>query len=147
MITEAYSNELDRYFTLWCLCKAMYENWSKVYGFSCNETLVLNFVAKSKFCTQKQIAEKLEISKQTVNMILKRFENDGYVELTVNEMDKRSKFIKLTKKGREISDRLIADLLKIEMDSVRELGIDNFRQMNDVQEQYIKLFNKFSHSL
>lgn len=141
---EMYTGELDRYFTLWRLCKAMYENWSKTYGFSCNETLVINFIAKSKFCTQKHISDGLQISKQTVNMILKRFEKEGYVELTVNDMDKRSKFIKLTDKGSKASAELIADLLSIEIDTVKEMGIDKFRQMNDVQEEYIKLFNKYA---
>lgn len=141
---EMYTGELDRYFTLWRLCKAMYENWSKTYGFSCNETLVINFIAKSKFCTQKHISDGLQISKQTVNMILKRFEKEGYVELTVNDMDKRSKFIKLTDKGSKASTELIADLLSIEIDTVKEMGIDKFRQMNDVQEEYIKLFNKYA---
>ena len=141
---EMYTGELDRYFTLWRLCKAMYENWSKTYGFSCNETLVINFIAKSKFCTQKHISDGLQISKQTVNMILKRFEKEGYIELTVNDMDKRSKFIKLTDKGSKASAELIADLLSIEIDTVKEMGIDKFRQMNDVQEEYIKLFNKYA---
>ena len=141
---EMYTGELDRYFTLWRLCKAMYENWSKTYGFSCNETLVINFIAKSKFCTQKHISDGLQISKQTVNMILKRFEKEGYVELTVNDMDKRSKFIKLTDKGSKASAELIADLLSIEIDTVKEMGIDKFRQMNDVQEEYIRLFNKYA---
>ena len=81
---------------------------------------------------------------QTVNMILKRFEKEGYVELTVNDMDKRSKFIKLTDKGSKASTELIADLLSIEIDTVKEMGIDKFRQMNDVQEEYIKLFNKYA---
>ena len=141
---EMYTGELDRYFTLWRLCKAMYENWSKTYGFSCNETLVINFIAKSNFCTQKHISDGLQISKQTVNMILKRFEKEGYVELTVNDMDKRSKFIKLTDKGSKASEELIADLLSIEIDTVKEMGINKFRQMNDVQEEYIKLFNKYA---
>jgi DNA-binding MarR family transcriptional regulator len=141
---EMYTGELDRYFTLWRLCKAMYENWSKTYGFSCNETLVINFIAKSSFCTQKHISDGLQISKQTVNMILKRFEKEGYVELSVNDMDKRSKFIKLTDKGNKASAELIADLLSIEIDTVKEMGIDKFRQMNDVQEEYIKLFNKYA---
>ncbi|MBP0960885.1 MAG: winged helix-turn-helix transcriptional regulator [Oscillospiraceae bacterium] len=117
---EMYTGELDRYFTLWRLCKAMYENWSKTYGFSCNETLVINFIAKSSFCTQKHISDGLQISKQTVNMILKRFEKEGYVELSVNDMDKRSKFIKLTDKGSKASAELIADLLSIEIDTVRK---------------------------
>ena len=142
---EIYTGELDRYFTLWRLCKAMYENWSKTYGFSCNETLVLNFIAKSSFCTQKHISDGLQISKQTVNMILKRFEKEGLVELSVNDMDKRSKFIKLTDKGNKASAELIADLLSIEIDTVKEMGIDKFRQMNDVQEEYIKLFNKYAN--
>lgn len=125
---EMYTGELDRYFTLWRLCKAMYENWSKTYGFSCNETLVINFIAKSSFCTQKHISDGLQISKQTVNMILKRFEKEGYVELSVNDMDKRSKFIKLTDKGSKASAELIADLLSIEIDTVKEMGIDKFRR-------------------
>ena len=146
MMHEAYSGELDRYFTLWRLCQAMYENWSKTYGFSCNETLVINFIAKSSFCTQKHISDGLQISKQTVNMILKRFEKEGYVELSVNDMDKRSKFIRLTEKGSKASAQIISDLLNIEIESVKEMGIDKFRKMNDAQEEYIRLFNKYAHT-
>ena len=144
MQNEIYTTELDRYFTLWRMCKAMYENWSKTYGFSCNETLVLNYIANNRQCTQKQISDCLQISKQTINMILKRFESDGLVEMSVNDMDKRSKFIKLTEKGSKASAELISDLFNIEVESVKKMGVAKFRMMNDGQEEYIKLFHYFA---
>lgn len=139
--------EIERFFTLWRTCNAMYETWSKPYGFSPNETLVLHFLAKNKDCTQKKISESLQISKQTVNMILKRFENDSLVTFETNGMDRRSKFIIVTEKGHAVSDEIINDLNEHHQNVIKKIGIDLFRLMNDGQEVYIKSFKELSGQL
>jgi len=136
-----YVEELHRFFQLWRHCNAMYEEWSRNHGFSCNEILVLTNISENKNCTQKMVSESMRLSKQTVNMILKRFEQDGLVSMEVSEKDKRSKIIHMTEKGCKTAEALISELITLESETVRKVGIDNFRLMNDVQEKYISNFS------
>lgn len=142
MTTTDFQNELTRYFVLWRQCNAMYERWSKKYGFSCNEILVLNFMFQNSGCTQKNISENLSISKQTVNMILKRFEKEEYVKMTTSRTDKRSKLLQLTEKGIDTANYVLDELVTIEMNAFKQMGYDMVLNMNNGQQNYIDLFIK-----
>ena len=48
------------------------------------------------------ISEKWHIPKQTVNTILKDFQNKGYVEMVSSEDDKRNKIVCLTEAGKKL---------------------------------------------
>jgi len=144
MDDSIYGEELHRYFILWRKCNSMYETWAKKYDLSCNEVLVLNTIVQTPNCTQKIISEWLSISKQTVNMILKRFENDGIVIMKPYELDKRSKIITLTEKGIITSKKLMSELIEIETKAAKGLGLDRFSAMNNTQEDYIRLFTQYA---
>lgn len=139
-----YGEELHRNFKLWRYTNAMYENWSKKYGYSCNEILVLNTISKTPDCTQKFISDWLKISKQTINMILKRFENDGLAVMETSAQDKRSKVITLTEKGEKVTRDLIDDLIDVQSEAIKTFGLDSFRTMNDIQEKYLNEFTKIA---
>lgn len=67
--------QLQRYYALWKECTAMYEKWSKDQGLSSNGVFALySFYESNGRCTQKMISEEWNISKQTVNTILKDFQ-------------------------------------------------------------------------
>lgn len=52
------------------------------------------------------ITEQIAFSHITVKNIVKELENDGLVEITPNAHDKRSKLVKLTRKGKHLLKRL-----------------------------------------
>lgn len=133
--------ELQRYYTLWKDCTAMYEEWSKEQGLSSNGVLLLySFYEGDETCTQKKISEKWCIPKQTVNTILKDFQKKGYVELISMPEDKRNKMIRLTDSGKVYAETIIKKLHEKEIYVIEKMGLDNIEIMNDKLEIFIRLF-------
>lgn len=52
--------------------------------------------------TMKELAVKIDRDKSTLTALSKKLIKSGYVELTTNQEDKRSKLIRLTKKGKKV---------------------------------------------
>lgn len=135
--------ELERYYSLWKDCNAMYEEWSKEQGLSSNGVLVLySFYEGNEVCTQKSISQKWCIPKQTVNTILKDFLRKGYVEMFSQPEDKRNKLIRLTASGRRFASDIIGKLQKKEMYVMEKMGLEGIISMNDKTEQFITLFRE-----
>lgn len=135
--------QLQRYYSLWKDCTAMYEEWSKTQGLSSNGVLVLySFYEEEKACTQKSISQKWCIPKQTVNTILKDFSEKGYVEMVSQSEDKRNKLLRLTDSGRKFADDVIGKLHKKEIYVMEKMGLENIKSMNDNLESFIQLFRE-----
>lgn len=49
--------------------------------------------------TMKELAKKIDRDKSTLTPLIKKLVKDGYVTLSVNETDKRSKVVCITEKG------------------------------------------------
>ncbi len=54
--------------------------------------------------TLKQLALRIRRDKSTVTALVNKLVKSGYVKLIVNEQDKRSKYICLTKKGKQLKE-------------------------------------------
>lgn len=140
---EKMLEQLQRYYTLWKDCTAVYEEWSKTQGLSSNGVLVLySFYSGEEYCTQKSISQKWCIPKQTVNTILKDFQKKGYVEMVAMPNDKRNKLLQLTESGRKLADEVIGKLRKKETCVMETMGLENMISLNDNMEQFIELFRK-----
>ncbi len=136
-------HELQRYYSLWKDCNAMYEEWAKEQGLSSNGMLVLySFYSGEEICTQKTICQKWGIPKQTVNTILKDLEQKGYVQMLSLPEDKRNKQIRLTPAGKAYADTVIGKLQEKEMYVVERMGLAQLSRMNDGLEQFIGFFRK-----
>lgn len=137
--------QLQRYYTLWKDCTAVYEEQAKTQGLSSNGVLVLySFYCDEEFCTQKSISQKWCIPKQTVNTILKDFQKKGYVEMATMQKDKRNKLLKLTDSGKKLADEVIGKLHLKETCVMETMGLENMICLNDNLEQFIALFRKGS---
>lgn len=133
--------EWKRYYTLWRECNLMYGEWSKEQGLSMNGYLILySFYDETVAPTQKSISQRWMIPKQTVNTILKDYMQRGFIETVSMPEDKRNKILKLTVEGKAYADKIIGKLQKKELYVMRELGIENMVKMNDIMENFIKVF-------
>ena len=120
--------QLQRYYALWKECTAMYEEWSKDQGLSSNRVFALySFYESNGRCTQKMISEEWNISKQTVNTILKDFQKKGYINMVSDDSDKRNKLICLTESGMYV---------------IEKMGLENIESLNDNTELFIRLFKE-----
>ncbi len=65
---------------------------------------ILKYLSENKNATQKEIADYLHISAPSVATSLKRMEEAGLVVRLENKADARRNTLKLTQKGKELSD-------------------------------------------
>ena len=67
------------------------------------------------------LVEYLMVSRQSLNGVLRRMEESGYIERVVNPDDLRSRQIRLTPYGREVCKKVEPKVKKFYRDSVRHM--------------------------
>ena len=97
--------DIQAYNALWLDSSVLYREWAKAHDVSYFELLVILSLTEGP-CSQKEICQKWQIPKQTVNSILKNFLQNNWVRLTPAKEDKRNKIILLTHDSRAYMDPL-----------------------------------------
>ena len=108
---------LREYYSLWHDTVILYENWARLHGLTYNSLTVLLAISggEDSPCTQKSIAERHALPKQTVNNILKEFRVQGLLELVPVDTDRRNKEIVLTDRGRVFSAQVLGELTMLQI--------------------------------
>ena len=108
---------LREYYSLWHDTVILYENWARLHGLTYNSITVLLAISggEDSPCTQKSIAERHALPKQTVNNILKEFRVQGLLELVPVDTDRRNKEIVLTDRGRVFSAQVLGELTMLQI--------------------------------
>lgn len=137
----SFMDELHRYYAVWQETNYVYAEWAKAHGISVSCLLVLTAIDEGgDDCTQKKISQRWLIPKQTVNMVLKNFENRKFVELLPMRGDKRNKRIQFTEAGREYADTILNELRKVELSAIHKMGIERMHRLSEDGALFIKLF-------
>lgn len=92
--------------------------------------------------SQKQIAQEVFTSKQTVNSMIGDFIRRGLVEQHASSIDRRSKLVLLTSAGRAYADHVVGDLRTIDLRIAREIGIDDLRRAHAIATRYADAFER-----
>ena len=71
--------------------------------------------------TVNGLVEYLMVSRQSLNGVLRRMEESGYIERVVNPDDLRSRQIRLTTYGRDVCKKVEPKVKKFYRDSVRHM--------------------------
>lgn len=138
--------QLNRYHELWCDATQLYEKWAKQRGITYNYVLVLcTLLNHPLHCTQKIIAQKWGVPKQTINTILKDLQNKGYVILTHQPSDNRNKLILLTDNGMQYAKEIEAALTSLDTYAIEKMGLERMKFLNDNLADYLKYFRKAEH--
>ena len=74
-----------------------------------------------------QLAEAMQITKQSVNDLLRHLERRGYVECRPDPGDKRARLVHLTGRGRRLDATVRTHARAAERELARELGEASFR--------------------
>ena len=139
------SKEARRNAYLYCKFRdeqyALYDDYAKHNGMLMNTFLVLNalFYAEDGM-TQKTICETIHHSKQTVSLIIKSLQKDGYVTLEEGREDKRNKIVRLTRSGREYCEKPVRHITASEDTAMEMLTPEE-------QEQLVNLSRRFTENL
>ena len=114
-----------------------YEAYARSKGLTYLSLMVLYVVyALGNGCTQKQISEDTHYPKQSINLVVKDFLEDGIVELRELPENRKNKGITLTDKGRQLCDDVIVPLLRQEEAVMLEMGEKDTAELLRLVELY-----------
>ena len=114
-----------------------YEAYAKSKGLTYLSLMVLDEIyALGDGCTQKQISEDTHYPKQSINLVVKAFLEDGIVELRELPENRKNKGITLTDKGRQLCDDVIVPLLRQEEAAMLEMGEKESAELLRLVELY-----------
>lgn len=133
--------KLNRFFEKSQSLERVYENYALSKGLTYMSFTVMNIIYDNpENCTQKLICESSLYTKQSVNLIIKSFWKNGYVELKEDPIDRRNKKIYFTKEGQIYADDVIGNLLIVENQAMEQLSDDQWEQLLKMVEVFEKNF-------
>ena len=77
-----------------------------------------------KEVSQKELAEKMNVSKARITSLIQKMEERGLVNRKTSMEDERVNIISLTDKGNELGEKMVQYSLKIVMRLIDEIGTD-----------------------
>ena len=114
-----------------------YEDYAKSKGLNYLSLMVLEDIYElGDGCTQKQIADDTHYPKQSINLVVKAFLQDGIVELKELPENRKNKGITLTEKGRQLCDTIVVPLLQQEEMATQEMKRDERLELIRLLELY-----------
>lgn len=141
MREKTIEQQADRFFNIMLTIDQHYEEYAKSVGMSLMTVVVLDIIYNTpENCTQKYICEQSHYTKQCVNIIIKSFLQQEYVELKELPLDRRNKSIQLSEKGRKFADKIIGDLMKIEQNTIGKLSFEQREKLIELADIYEKTF-------
>lgn len=122
-------------------------NKQRVESFGLNnlESIILFHIDKISDLTQKDLVEKLQVPKQTINSLILNLKENNLIDMCASDKDKRIKILVLTDEGKKevtkvaeslrLSNKKIYD--KLGEDKIREIQA-NINDLIDAIEENIK---------
>ncbi|WP_239831280.1 MarR family winged helix-turn-helix transcriptional regulator [Ligilactobacillus salivarius] len=93
--------------------------------------------------TQKQIVERTNLPKQSINKGILQLRDEGYLTLEQDEKDNRVKYCFLTEEGEKYAKLKIQPLLDIEEKIIMKMGKKKIEQLNELLEEWNLNFKKY----
>jgi len=127
----------DRLMELYQNIDNAYDAYAKSKGLTYLSMMVLDEIyTLGDGCTQKEISERTHYPKQSINLVVKGFLEEGLVSLRELPENRKNKGIYLTEAGRARCQSVIAPLRHQENAVFAELGEDDSRELLRLLERY-----------
>ena len=118
-----------------------YETYAKSKGMTYLSLMVLEEIYElGDGCTQKQISADTRYPKQTINLAVKAFLEDGIVEMKELPENRKNKGITLSEKGRRLCEDVIVPLLRQEERTMAAIGEAESRELIRLLKLYGKTY-------
>lgn len=136
-----YKKQMDIITTYNCKVAILYSELSKKLGISYHAMLVLFSIKQNEPCTQKMIANECLLSKQTVNSIIKDFQNKGYVSLK-NGRNQKEKLIEYTENGKQFYNNISKEFERIEESVLKRIGNKESELLANEIKKFAEIFEE-----
>lgn len=114
------------------------------FGLNNLETIILFNINENESMTQKDLVEKLDAPKQTINSIVMGLRQRDLLTMVKNENDKRAKNMMLTDKGKEEITKITKYLSISDIERYDDLGKDKIKQL---QRDLIDFINALENNM
>lgn len=119
----------------------LYYDCAKLNGISYNTMMILAALRNTSPCTQKHIAEGWGLPKQSVNTIVKKLHNDGYIEFSQGRNNKE-KLLAFTDKGKAFANGILQPVLAMEERILQRIGEKECQQFEKTTEKFATFFSE-----
>lgn len=121
----------------WHAIDKLYEAYAKSVGLTYMSFLVLDIIGTTpEGCTQKLICDQTLLPKQSVNTIIKSFLDRGIIKLKELAADRRNKEIRLSKKGKAYTDKLLHPIWDAEEKALGSIPHEQRQMLVDLTKQF-----------
>lgn len=118
-----------------------YEAYAKSKGLTYLSLMVLEEIYwLGDGCTQKQISDDIRYPKQSINLVVKAFLEDGIVKLKELPENRKNKGITLTEKGQQLCAEVVVPMLQQEKLATAQMGEAESRELIRLLELYGKMY-------
>ncbi len=131
-------NRIDRMYDAVRKINQVYEKWSALHGLTLYEMQIYYEMVKSTeaVVTQKDLCMKLDAPKTSINSIIKKQLQAGYIEMKVNPSNKREKVLSLTRSGQKFAKELIEPLFQYEEAAAAQISSDEMEAAIETQNRF-----------
>lgn len=99
--------QIEICFSLMLKMEQFFAEYARKKSLTYTGLMVLRIIYEEKSCTQKHISDMTGYPKQTVNMIIRGFQEKEWVELKESSEDRRIKIVSLTPEGMAFATKTI----------------------------------------
>lgn len=119
-------------------------NKQRVESFGLNnlESIILFHIDKIEDVTQKDLVNKLQIPKQTINSVIKNLNDNDLIYMKTSEKDKRVKTLALTEKGIEEVSNMNSSLRLSNREIYDDLGEEEIKEIKSKLRKIISALEK-----
>ncbi|SMF56996.1 Winged helix DNA-binding domain-containing protein [Tistlia consotensis] len=89
-----------------------------------------------------ELAERARMTKQSMAQLVDALRERGYAELAPDPSDGRAKLVRLTERGWQLHDALVAISREFEADRAREMGEETWRRLRGLLEELTQLLGR-----
>ena len=129
------------------ICKSMnefdieYHKLANLYNLSDSSFWILyDLYENEDGCTQKEFYTEWSLNKQTINSSVKYLINKGYVALQCLDDNKKSKKLRLTEKGREMSKNTVGKVMELEEKAFGNIDENEMNMVINFFEKQVESF-------
>ncbi len=116
----------------------VYDVWATKHKLTLYEMMMFYeiFQKENREITQKELSMKLGAPKTSVNSLIKKQLNAGYIWMQVNPQNKREKIISLTESGERFARNLVQPLFQYEEEVIGMLDVRDVEIVITVQNKF-----------
>lgn len=135
-------NQVDRLYEAIRRMDQIYELWSSRHGIGVYDMQIYYEMLKhgEASITQKDLCRKLDAPKTSINSIIKKQLQSGYIEMHVNPKNKREKMLSLTQEGQRFARALIEPLFRYEEEAVAMIDPQDVEIAIRTQNRFADVF-------